>query len=253
MYLWKYWRESRIAFALGVLVVVLLTALSFTGNSGDARDPYSYPSFASVLLMFSAAPLAIFAVAIGSSGTGRNLGEGAGAYLLTRSRRRSWFVWSDWVYGLMLVALLVIFFNLFTSWIMYRSMRRGGVPLDGILFHGNPAQASLAHLMGLNAISNFLFCGLIFGVVYLATIIAKDARGAIVGAGVLAGYMISGVAVPHYWHVHLPSLLLRPYLAPAGHEVSGIADHLGVAMVVRTGLMVLFPIAAQMVLERADI
>ncbi len=253
MYLWKYWRESRIAFSVGIFVLLLLTALSFTGNSGASRDPDSYTSLASVLLMFSAAPLAIFAVAIGSSGSGRNLGEGAGAYLLSRPRARSWFVWRDWAYGLMLVALLVVFFNLFTSSIMYRSMKLGGVPLDGILFHSDPAPVSLAHLMSLNAISNFLFCGLIFGVVYLTTIIAKDARGAIVGAGTLAGYMISGVVVPHYWHVHLPSLLLQPYIRHAGPEISGIADHLGIAMVVRTGLLLLFPSAAQLILERADI
>ena len=253
MYLWKYWRETRITFGIGILVLAVLTAFSFKGRTVGPSDPHAYSTLASVLFFVTAALSGLFAWAIGSFGAGRSLGEGAGSYLLTRPKPRSWFTWRDWGFGLALIAAIVLLSNLLTSSIMYRVMKHNGIPLNGVLFRNNPEPVSLIHLLSLNSVSIFLCCGLIFGIVYLMTILTKNALGIVVGAGVVAGYVILSAVIQHYWPgIELPNLLLRPYTY-TGQEVSGLADNLGLAMVIRAAILLLFPITAKLVLERSDI
>jgi hypothetical protein len=246
MYLWKYWRESRITFGVGVLALGLLLAISLRGHfvlaSTNPRE--TVPNPINPILFLSAAPLAIFAWFMGSFGVGRNLGEGAGAYLLTRPRRRSWFVWRDWAFGLALIAVLVILYDLFEA-----KLLPGSIKLRDL-----PEKVSLTHLLALNDVILFLFCGLIFGVVYLLTIVLKNALGTLAAGGLLAGYVILGGVIHHYYDLQLPYLMLRGYVSsPVTGAVVGIADHIGISVAIRTAVLLLFPIAAQLILERSDI
>jgi hypothetical protein len=246
MYLWKYWRESRITFGIGVLVLGLLLALLFHAHffyaSTTPRE--SYPNPINTILFLTAAPLAIIAWGIGSSGVGRNLGEGAGAFLFTRPRRRSWFVWRDWAFGVALIAVLVILYDLFEA-----KLLPGAIKLRDL-----PEKVSLTHLLALNDVILFLFCGLIFGVVYLLTIVLKNALGTLAAGGLMAGYVILGGVLHHYYDLQLPYLMLRGYVtSPVTGAVVGIADHIGISVAIRTAVLLLFPIAAQLILERSDI
>jgi hypothetical protein len=252
MYLWKYWRESRIAVVIGILVLAGITAMSFNGHGGGIENPRAYAGVLYVLLFATAGVLALFAWAMGSFGMGRSLGEGAGAFLLTRPRSRSWFVWRDWSAGLGPVALFVALTNVLEGWDLYRGLQAGGAPAGQMLLHGSPEYASLVHSLSLNAVSIFLFCGIVFGVIYLATIALKNALGIIVGAGVLAGYVILGALLDHYTGHQLPDLLQRVFLSPQGGP-GGLVDHLSASLAIRAGIVVLFPVAAQLILERSDI
>ena len=246
MYLWKYWRESRITFGVGVLVLGLLLAIFLHAHFfyAGTTPRESVPNPIHTILFFSAAPLAVIAWFMGSFGVGRNMGEGAGAYLLTRPRRRSWFVWRDWAFGLALIAVLVILYDLLEA-----KLLPGSIKLRDL-----PEKVSLARLLGLNDIILFLFCGLIFGLVYLLTIVLKNVLGTLVAGGMLAGYVILAEIIHHYYGLHLPYLMLRGYVtSPVMGSVVGIADHIGISVAIRAALLLVFPVAAQLVLERADI
>jgi hypothetical protein len=256
MYLWKYWRESRIAFGAGILVLAALTALSFRMGFDSANvGGSSAADAANFQLIVASSPWALFAWFMGSFGVGRNLGEGVGSYLLTRPRRRSWFVWRDWTFGLALIAILVILSKLLAPWHI-----NWAVHTAGNLFRGQFRFRDLAALgptmqsIGLNAPPIFLFCGLVFCVVYLSTILIRSALGNMLGAGVLVGYVILAALVQHYYRYKLWDLLMRIYVSPVGHPQGiGLADHLGVSMVIRAAVLLLFPIAAQLILNSRDI
>jgi hypothetical protein len=252
MYLWKYWRESRITICIALLVVAGFTALSVKGHGNSIDNPRAYAGVIYVLLFATAAPLALLAWGMGSFGVGRSLGEGAGAYLLTRPKRRSWFIWHDWAAGLSIVALFVLLTSVLEGFGLYRGLQAGGAPVAKMIFHGSPEYASLFQSLGLNAVSALLFCGLVFGVVYLLTIVMKNALGIVVGGGVLAGYVILSAILEHYTGYKLPELLLR-VLTPPGHGTVSVTGLIGISMAIRAGVVLLFPIAAQLVLERSDI
>ncbi len=253
MYLWKYWRESRIALVIATLSLLALTVLTFKGREGAIDNPHAYAGVVYVLLFVTAAPLALFAWGMGSFGVGRSLGEGAGAYLLTRPRRRSWFLWRDWSAGLTLVAIFLALVSVLEGAGIYRGLGAADAPVKQIIFHGGADYSSLIESLGLNAIAAFLFCGLVFGIVYLMTIVLKNALGIVAGGGVLAGYVILSALLDHYTGYKLPELLLRVFNPPSHDGSMAFTNVLGVSMAVRAGVVLLFPIAAQLVLERSDI
>jgi len=254
MYLWKYWRESRITFGIAMLLLAGLTALSLRGHVViGGLDERQYANVVNGMLYAAAVPMAIVAWVLGSFGVGRSLGEGAGSYLFSRPRPRAWFLWLDWGCGLGLLAILVLLYNLLTSWMAHRIMRAGGGPFSGqVSFRDLAEPVSLIHLMGLNAIAIFLFCGIIFGVVYLWTILVKNALGVVMGAGTLACYVILSAVIKHNFGYEMPDLLYRVYAISLG-GVHGLQDHLGLSLALRAGIVALFPIAAQQVLNRIDI
>jgi hypothetical protein len=106
MYLWKYWRESRITFAVGLLLVgLLLWDVLKIHVSALHRLPgdVSQQNLAQLYLVI-AAPLTFLlgflGLRFGSFGVGRDLGEGSGWFLFSRPRTRAFFVWSDWGFGM---------------------------------------------------------------------------------------------------------------------------------------------------------
>ena len=254
MYLWKYWRESRITFGIGVLILAAITALSYRFGVGTAVNGTAADA-GNEMLITDASPLAMVAWFLGSFGIGRNLGEGAGTYLLTRPRRRSWFVWRDWGFGLALIAVLIILSKLLTPSLINWTLHTAGNLFRGqFRFRDLAALSPTMQSIGVNAPPIFLFCGLVFCVVYLSTILIRSALGNMLGAGVLVGYVILAALVQHYYRYKLWDLLMRIYVSPVGHPQGiGLADHLGVSMVIRAAVLLLFPIAAQLILNSRDI
>jgi len=260
MYLWKYWRESRIVFGISMFGIAVLTFLVFRGVWHFEHDPghFGRPDSGAmakllVVSLYMQVPVfAFLAWVMGSFGVGRNLGEDSGSYLLTRPRPRRWFLWHDWGFGFLQLVWAAVLVNLLLGYLIHRLSGAGGGPFSGAIAFGDMSRPiPLIVVIGLNFLTIVLFAGLIFGVTYFSTITMKHARGVMLGAGIVLGYLILGAVVRHYWSVDLPSLLLQEYDLP---RVSGeLSSHLGLAVAIRAAVILLFPVVAQVILEQSEI
>lgn len=267
MYLWKYWREAKNIF-LGYLGLIAFAAIWITVRP-PVRENFGPggPLVAFLLLLVSLILLIVVAWYMGSLGIGRSLGEGAGSFLLTRPRTRASFVWKDWGFGLLLLSVAILTTTLWSGYWLHQMIGASGSDPNGhVHFRNGPGMLmSLPKVLGLNCISLLLVCGLIFSVVYLSTVLVKNALGNMLGAAILIGYIILGAVLKHEWSIKLPSLLLNPYqvvqdsmnnsyvVIHGDMNSIAIADHFWISVVIRAALLLLFPLGAQLVLNKSEV
>ena len=259
MYLWKYWRESRIVFGCGVLVVAILFALVF-------KEKFSPEMHIDAVGLSAGFPTAFYMLAVvfslwgwafGSFGVGRDLGEKSGSFLLCRPRKRGYFIWCDWGYGLAQLLVLVILATLVQWYQTHRLIAFAGDALHGYVQFPNATIPLIsAHLITGSAI--FLTVAMVFSVTYFFSIVMKHSRGAFLGGVIVVGYIVGRIILHHYW----PAVSLPGFTAPAFifhpqglnyFRFDGIADHLWLKMALYAGVVLLFPIAAHVLIEKADI
>jgi hypothetical protein len=263
MYLWKYWRESRGVLIFAGVLLILLAVLIVQAEIKIAHpgrvhfNTEDFPQFGGFFvaaLYVQSAVLAFVAWLMGGVGVGRNLGDECGSYLLTRPRPRSWFLWHDWLYGMAEIAVIIAATNLLIWQLGHYIMMQFHDPLHGrVAFHGGGGEYPLSLLMGLIFVCVLIFCGLVFSVTYFSTIVVKHARGVVLGAGLLAGYVALGMVVKHYWpSVELPHMIPTPF-AFDSHHLQGLSDSFGLSIAAHALVVLAFPVVAQLVLERADI
>ncbi len=256
MYLWKYWRESRNLFAGSLLAVAVLMVAILHEHLGGAN--HHNPDIAqlwniwSVFLSLQILPLCFTAWIFGGFGVGHDLGERSGSFVFSRPRSRAWFMWRDWSFGLSQILFIAICLNL-AGWLqVHRVLVAVGDPGRNFALSQSGA-LSIAPFAGLTCTAAFLLAALVFSLTYFSTILIKNARGIFVSAGVVLGYHVLGAVVQHYWpSVELPSLLLQAFVS-SNHTVHSLANHLGLDIAIRAGIVLFFPFAAQFVLERTDI
>jgi hypothetical protein len=252
MYLWKYWRESRITFAVGMLLVglALWGVLKIPAGSLVQGDPLNERDHPSVLYLLVGGvltlPLSFVAWQFGSFGVGHDLGAASGSFLFSRPRSRAFFVWSDWGFGITQLLLIVIAANLVLELAVHRAAGASG-PL---LLYGRPV--SFFSVFCLHCAAGLLLTGLIFGLTYFSSVLLKS-RGLMLSVGVLLAYLISKAVVKHYDpSINLPDITLTEF-SMSGPMGAGFADRLGLAIALRAALALLFPVAAQLLLEQRDI
>jgi len=263
MYLWKYWRESRIVFCVSMLCVVLFAWLVFKGvwhiddsSHFDRPDQAAIAKMLMISLYLQVPVSAFLAWVMGSFGVGRDLGEGSGSYLLTRPRPRRWFLWHDWGFGFLQLVWAIALVNVLIGYLVHRLVGAGGNPFSGsVMLRDMASPVPVAEIIGLNFLIIVLFAGLIFGVTYFSTIAMKHARGVMLGAGIILGYLILAAVVHHYWPaIELPDLVMRAFqTSPVSRDPVSLSNQLGISLVMRAAVMLLFPVAAQLILERSDI
>jgi hypothetical protein len=254
MYLWKCWRDTRIVLvaSLVCLGVLFLTIV----NKDIVIDHHApFERFSTVLpfaLTVQAFPVSFVAWLLGSFGLGRDLGDRSGSYIFTRPRSRAYFVWCDWGVGMALLLPIVALLNLVFGFILHRLIVALGDPLQGsVVIAGRPV--TLAFIVWLNFSASFLLAGLVYSLTYFSTVLVKHAKGLIYAAGVLVGYMFLEQIVPHYWAgIHLPNLVLQEFIQ-SNRLVTGVSEHLGVSVLIRAAIILLFPCAAQYVLLKTDL
>jgi hypothetical protein len=265
MYLWKYWRESRIAFLVGLLLIGLHMTVILGGhghmtvsvNGPGAASDLRHPGVAdnlrqatSVLLVFfyiQMAPLGFFAWLVGSFGVGRDLGEGSGSFVFTRPRRRAAFVWSDWGCGIAEVVVMCVLANLVIWMMIHRILLSMGDPLAGRLMFGDNA-VPLSAAMTMSTVGGILIAALIFSVTYASTVVVRHARGVILSIGLFVGYLLGSAIVHHYWDaVRFPDLTLHAF-TPHGPNTGA-----GWEIAARVAVLLIFPLLAQLSLERAEL
>jgi|SRR5579884_22095 len=259
MYLWKYWRESRIIFYAGLFGVLVLLILGFkdltvseTGSTnGHVVVSRKFGEMLGIVLVvipyLQAVPFGFLAWLLGSCGVGRDLGERSGSYLLSRPRNRAYFVWCDWVVGITMLLLLSVLLNA-GLWlqvhqaVLFVNAAHSELSLPGAI----PLRTTVLTTWA----SAFLLSALIFSVTYFFTVVMKHSRGIILGGGLLVGYIVLKIILQHYWPgIELPELMMQQYKA----QFRELADHLWISAAFRAGVLLLFPLAAQFVLEKADV
>jgi hypothetical protein len=254
MYLWKCWRDTRVVLAASLLCIGALFV--FIMKQHIVLDQHApFEKFSTVLpfaLTVQAFPISFVAWLLGSFGVGRDLGERSGSYVFTRPRSRSRFVWCDWGVGMAQLLPIVALLNLVLGVLLHRMIVAAGDPLNGsVLIASRPV--TLTFVVWLNFGAAYLLAGLVFSLTYFATVFVKNAKGLIFAAGVLVGYVFLEQVVPHHWpRIHLPDLVLQAFIH-SNREVTGFSNHLGLWVAIRAGIILIFPLATQFVLQRTDI
>jgi hypothetical protein len=255
MYLWKYWRETRILFGACLLGIAILFALILREHVIVASGNVQMDHLTIVLitgLVIQILPVSLVGWLMGSYGVGRDLGEKSGSYLFTRPGSRASFVWRDWGFGAAQLLTIIVLINLVLAFQIYSVLLATGDSFHGTVMLGGTSVPLIVPI-GLNAIATFLLAALVFSITYFSTVLLRHSRGLLLGAGVLIGYLILQGIAKHYWPgVHLPNLFVLPF-APGGRMSTGLADHLGLSLAIRAAIVLLFPFAAQLVLEKADL
>jgi ABC-type transport system involved in multi-copper enzyme maturation permease subunit len=252
MYLWKYWRESRITFAVGMaLVGLLLWAVLkiHVGDLGQGPNGTNETSPATIYLLMAAPlvlPLGFLALLFGSFGAGHDLGKGSGSFLFSRPRSRAFFVWSDWGCGMAQLLLIVLAANAVLALAVYR-ITGGGGP---ILLAGVPV--SMASIFVLHCVAGLLLIGLLMGLTYFSSVLAKN-RGVLLALGIVLAYYIAKAVVNYKWpSITLPDLTLTEFsMTPQGPP--GFAKNLGLEIALRAAVALAFPFAAQILLQQRDV
>ncbi len=267
--LWKCWRDLRlfvwIGLAwLGVVAAAIVyahlrgfgdahvTATTFT-TAGHAE--YVVPPFVAGLTFIQMA-FVLLAWSMGTVGIGRDLGHGAGSFMLTRPTPRGRFVWTEWASGLTVLALLVAVAE-FLYWL--------GMRLH--IFHfvvesPNPTAMPLLlepvfpfGLATVGSLCVFLFLALIFCVTHCGTVsLRHSTRGLIFCLGFLIVYAILAHEIAQYgptWMSHLPDLFLDPSIEHGSPLM--YRPHLTASILERLAVLPLFPLIAHIFLRYAEV
>ena len=251
MYLWKYWRESRITFAVGMALVGLLlwavlkipVGSLVQGNTapGQARADRSILIVASILTL----PLAFLALTVRELRRGPRPGRRQRFVSLQPAAHRAFFVWSDWAFGMGQLLLLVLAQTRCWRWpSIALAPDSGPILLDG-------APVSMPALL-LHCAAGLLLTGLMFGLTYFSSVLMKS-RGVLLAIGVLIVYLLAKSVVKYYWPaITLPDLTLTEFtMSPTGGASSPTISALISRFAPRVALV--FPVAAQFLLQQRDV
>ena len=142
--------------------------------------------------------------------------------------------------------LLVLAANAVLALAVYRAAPDSG----RILLAGGPV--SMFSVFCVHCTAGLLLTGLLFGLTYFCSVLVRR-RGLVLSIGVVLAYLISKVVVKHYWPaITLPDLTLTEFdMLPTGG--ASFADHLGLAIALRSAVVLAFPAAAQLLLQQRDV
>lgn len=247
MYFWKCWRESRTQFIIGLVVFVALCIL-FTypaarigtpdlmrrGVRPTTGEAWSLaPQFAlggwGVLLSL------VWGLVLGSVGVGKEFDKQTADFLLTRPRRRRYWVWVGWPAGLAELigivlaavgatcAVLVFLTRQFYSWRLFAA-------IPGLAIGGAVA----------------------YGLTYFMTLVTRSSRrGLSYAVGILLIAILLPGTVGFFWKIHLPSLweFMETTCQWAGEHANSFPFG---GLILWALVALVFLLAAQTVVEHAD-
>jgi hypothetical protein len=258
MYLSKQWRESRIISGIAILALALLlllaskglvaaTPVRIQGSNHEGFGMIFVPVF-----YVEAALVAFWGWLAAGIGVGKNLGEESGSFLFTRPRRRAWFLWNDWGFVMAQIAIILLLTNLMIGLLLGRVLALMHSP-GSVQLTSQTAPVPLATPLVLIGVAALLFAGFIYGLTYLCTIVLQRTSGVMLCAGILVAYAVFRGLMGHYYPtVHLPNVILDLFDFDH-HSFYGFSGNLGISFAARALLMLLMPLAAQVVLERSEI
>lgn len=249
MYVWKCWRDTRtlmVVFLLALVIFPSTFTISFSSHIKATSGPVefvrgetpekiksaaqsSWDSFVAFGLFF----IVLAAASLGSTGIGDDFRQGTLDYLLTRPRSRGYFVWRSWAVGMVELAALLICSILVRYAIL-------------VYITGSPWTWRMAGAVPL------LWCVAVasYGLSCFLTMVMRNGRiGLTCSLLAILGYVFVSTFVGYVWKIHLPS--------PA----SGLSDwffHPSARFLIQRVLTwtivgIIFPLASQLIFERAEL
>ncbi len=222
MYYVKCWLDARRSMLVYVGTVAFCVIVWIVPHKGRSTHPTPQDE-AVMVLAWSYVCAWILAVAFGATGPGADIGDGFGAFLLTRPRSRAYLTWMAWLAGLSeIVVLLLITVGLMTVASVVRS---------GVAWYHVGLDSHLRRLLQAAVVTTLVT----YGITYLLTMIFRSGKRAIIGTiAITAAYTMAGE-----W-ITLPS----PTLQPGNSMLLGLGWLL---------FALACPLAAQAVLSRAEV
>jgi ABC-type transport system involved in multi-copper enzyme maturation permease subunit len=246
MYFWKCWRDNRFLF-IACLITFAAMGLFFTlimvKTGGKDVNPLLWKDIPQlwsrttefVLGAYGSMITIIWAVALGSASLGEEFQKGTAEFLLSRPRRRRYWVWVGWSVGVSEMAV--------AAFVGAGATLATLAWFTGYVFTWRILAAALPLTIGGAAI---------YSLAYFLAVVARSGRlGLSYSIGIMAISFLLPVAVRNYWHIHVPSIW--DFMAQASKFIvtgSG-ASHAG-AYLGWTIVALAFPFATQLLLERAE-
>ncbi len=198
MYLWKCWRDTRSAFFvfLGSLSIVILFYTTIAYEWLGPAGPIAEQTVDSVLTtFFFLMPLTGFV--LGSLGVGGEASAQTLQFLLTRPRRRAYFIWSSWSTGAIEVVALWL---ALTVWMAARP------PMPNFAVRIYPWEGAMQVFLRVSVLA-LLFYSITF---FFTVILRKEQNGttaavatvALYSAAVLLFRALADVHIPSFWDLY---------------------------------------------------
>jgi len=177
----------------------------------------------------------IWALALGSASLGEEFQKGTAEFLLSRPRRRWYWVWIGWAAGvceMAVAAFVVVGATLGTlAW------------FSGYVYTWRILAAALPITIGGAAI---------YGLAYFLTVVARSrGQGLSYSIGIMFIHILLPAAVQRYWHIHVPSIMEFMGHASKSIGTGSGPSHAG-AYLGWTLVALAFPLATQLLVERAE-
>lgn len=244
MYLWKCWRENRLRFIGSLItlpgVCILFTVITCWSGGRNAMwkgTPQLWSLTTEAILgVWASLFTVIWGLLLGAASVGDEFQQGTADFLLARPRRRRYWVWVGWSAGICEISMMLLLavgatFGTLTY-------------LTGHVLTWRPLATILPLAVG---------GAVVYGLAFFMTLVARNGRqGLSYGMGLLFIDLLLPVAAEYYWKVHLPSVMSFVFAACKWAANPTLAFPLG-QLVLYTVVALAFPLAAQLVLERAEV
>jgi len=242
MYAWKWWRESRgriityLILLVSTAVLFAWTAATLPFRSGNGAPKVAEAEVWRATLMSLGSIIVAFAgLGLGASGIGGEFEQGTVEFLLTRPRRRRYFVWAGWVTGaaaLFITVALAVLCSFATLVYVMKSPSNWRMPVM--------------------IVPLFVFGAVVYSLTYFMTALVKNGRaGLTLSLGIIVLDLLLPVVVHLGWRIDLPS----PLDVLVGSRWATVRGaHFPVAATLGWCLVALaFPLATQFLFERAEV
>jgi ABC-type transport system involved in multi-copper enzyme maturation permease subunit len=242
MYAWKWWRENRSRVIVYLILLVIITAFlpwascwAYLQGSSGAREAAALDVWRICLVSLGSFAMAFAGLGLGASGVGEEFAQGTVEFLLTRPRRRRYFVWAGWATGAATLFIMVTLAVLgsFATFVYVTK--------------------SVHHWKFLTmAVPLFVLGAVVYSLTYFMTALMKSGRtGLSLSLGLFVIALFLPVAVNLLWRIDLPTPL---DVLAASKWATLPGAHFPVAATIGWSLVALaLPLAAQFLFERAEV
>jgi ABC-type transport system involved in multi-copper enzyme maturation permease subunit len=229
MYFWKCWRDTRSFFIVFLIIAAIVMPVAAVVCVGTHLvEDFGTSAFSATFGLI----LTALALGLGAIGAVHEFAEKTAHFLFTKPRSRAYFVWAGWAVGFAeLLAIATV--NFLAGWATLSHYSKN--PFHSTLNGSMEAQ---------NFLDPLIFCVWVYCLTYSLTAVLRNGlKGIGASMAIVFGLPYFGVAIRWRWHINLP---LFPGL-PLGSLPLVVSDIIWIL------IATLFVLAAQLVVERAEI